>query len=38
MGTNQTQTRYCTADWAWYVGKSPYYDYYYNYETYLTNN
>lgn len=36
LGTNQTQTRYCTADWAWYVGKNPY-NYRY-YETYLTNN
>jgi hypothetical protein len=36
LGTNQAQTRYCSADWAWFINKNPYA--YGFYETYLTNN
>jgi hypothetical protein len=35
-GANLTQTRYCSADWSWFIGQTPYA--YTTYETYLTNN
>lgn len=35
-GNNLTQTRFCSADWAWFINYSPY-DYPI-YETYLTHN